>query len=237
MAVHRHANNDVEDKTSIRRPLGPLLVTIDDLQAICDFLVERLRPQSKVELTFLSGARDNSEVLGTIDSPEDLQLLTRKEMQYLRVQCDDIRIDVFKHKAYCYATRMDQSAIFNAWIRHRRRHSWQGVIMDSMPDLPIRFGLASAALYWFWGHDFFGLSSTHSIVSTIFTGSVVLFGMTAIGTLLCVSVIKSRPKVVPVYLHEWNKRRQELWQHYQTISIALLGVAIAGATFVLGRMG
>jgi len=237
VAVHRRADNDVEDRTSIKRPIGPLLVTIDDLQAICDFLVEKLRPKSKVELTFLSGGRGNSKVLGTIDSSEDLQLLTRKEMQYLRVQCDDIRIDIFKRKAYCYASRMDQSAIFNAWIRHRRRYSWQAAIMDNMPDLPIRLGFISAVLYWAWGHNFFGLSDTHSIVWRILTSFVVLLGVTTIGTLLCVAVIRSGPKVVPVHLPEWNKRRQELWQHYQTTSIALLGVAIAGATFVLGRMG
>lgn len=238
VAVHRHANNDIDDKTPIKRPLGPLLITIDDLQAICDFLIERLRSKSTVELSFLLGGKSDSRVLGSMDSPEDLQLLTREEMQYVRVQCDDIRIDIFKRRAYCYAPRRDQDAIFNAWIQHRRRYSWQATIMDNVPDLSIILGLASACLYWFWGPNLFGLPTVYSIISNIFVGIGALLVVAVAAALLCfVLVVKARPTIVPVRLPDWNKRRQELWQHYRTISIALLSVSIAGATFVIGHIG
>lgn len=228
MAVHRHANNDVEDKTSIKRPLGPLLVTIDDLEAICDFLTERLRPGSTVELIFLS---DSSKVLGTIDSPEDLQLLTRRELRYVRVQCDDMRIDIFKRKAYCYAPRADQSAIFNAWIQPRLRYSWQAYITERMPEFPVFLGLISAGLYWLLRHNFFPSRST---ASSLLAGAGVFLSVSVITILLCV---KSRPRIVPIHLPDWNKRRQEVWQHYRTVSIAVLSASIAAATFVLGRLG
>jgi len=236
MAVHRRTNKSMRDKTVIKRPLTPLIVTIDDLQALCDFLRDRLRPEGSIELLFLSGHKESSMVLGDMDSPEDLQLLSRREMQYVRVQCDDIRIDIFRRKAFCYAPREDQEAIFNSWIRHRRRYFWQAVIVDNTVDVAVVLGLAVACLYWFWSPDFFHLPTIPLIITNIFMGIGAWITAAVVSMLLCWSIIRMKPTVVPVRLTDWNKRRQDLWQHYRTISIALLSASIAVATFIIGRV-
>lgn len=109
MTVHRRGIAPKEPPPH-RKSLGKVLVTIDDLDALIDLLVQRDPANAKPVVEFTGG---------TIDEGEDMRKLTDQELSRLSIKAHDVEIVLAYDEAYCLGSEDAGTEIYTAWARGR----------------------------------------------------------------------------------------------------------------------
>lgn len=111
MSIRRSARPDgTAGKTHVR-PLGRLLVTVDDLDALLALMTPSARKAAKPRVEFVGGS---------FDSGSDLQKLSDNEMLSLRVLNKDVQVVLNNTAALAVGTEQSVDDIDRLWARSRQ---------------------------------------------------------------------------------------------------------------------
>jgi len=114
MTVTRRSSRAEERPQSTS--LGRVLVTIDDLRALCDLLrTEQFTGDSQTMVQPVMEFRG-----GTFDDPDDLQQLTDDELKHITVKARRMEIVLSLHTARMIGTRDLSEQVGSSWARSRQ---------------------------------------------------------------------------------------------------------------------
>ena len=214
------------------RDLGPVLVTIDDLEALIDFLKERdsnLRQPLEVQFNG-----------GFLDDPQDLRRLSDEELNNLRINAPSIQVLLDRRQAKAIGEEVAAEEVYRVWARARRtRH---------LPPLSKRERILHGILCLGWGA--FGLLFILSGIGNLFlmpTGESVPVGAGAIMVTLGVSALTysvgrwrypiglkpSFALIVPLTLDEYRTNQANNYYPRRAYVVAVVSAAVAVGSIVV----
>jgi hypothetical protein len=199
------------------KSLGRVLVTIDDLEALCQQLNEE---HEKIRLEFAGG---------DFDSAQDLRHVSDEELRYVAIKTSDVEIILSDQFAHAIGPPNSIQAVYENWARmrqtKRKPHGWfDGHTIPLFLSLGL-FVAAPLAPVIVRG------SFIEKLVASIL--ALVVGGVMTILELLTVRrEVQSYAIVVPMTMNELRSQDAENRRSSKTVWAAIVGATIGALATV-----
>jgi hypothetical protein len=213
MTVHR-SGSKLSYSGESGRSLGRLLVTIDDLRALQNYVTDHAVDKNSVTMEFNGG---------TFDDVEDIRTLTEKELA-IAIKSDSIYVKLPGDRAQVCGRRAACESLYSDWARPRHGLQGQRINLLYLWSVQIVFFLVTGGMAYFLvkeAYDF-GLFTIDTLLNLTF------FALAA-GLCVLTRDLRGKDSVVikPITLDELRREYAVSNRHWQTAFIAVMSLLVA----------